>query len=317
MKLFFLLLLSLIAGLNAFALNSITDTILNGQKEAVKAPNFSKQGEGVLVAVIDTGVDYNNQSLRSSLFFGSTDYNNQGRLGYGYDFSNGSTYPIDIQGHGTHVAGIIQSIAPKAKILALRVFDNNGNTDRYKIVSAIRFAMLMGARVINLSLGGLELDQVNQDFFNRLVGNATFGNRVSIVTAAGNDYHKDLDQLPYFPANINSPKLITVCSVDRAGNLSDFSNIGKNSVDLCALGEDVYSYGINGQALRMESGTSMAAPYVAGALALMLSEDLSQSPELLKSRLLQAVDKQLNLFPFNQTGGKLNIKAALDLARKK
>jgi subtilisin family serine protease len=291
--------------------SGIEKMIIKNQLNSMNYPTTPYQGNEVLVAVIDTGINYQSKKLKQNLFFGSSDYLNQNRKGHGYDFNHNDLFPEDTQGHGTHVAGIIQSIAPKVKILTMKVFDENNRTDRFLIIKAVRYAMMMGARVINLSLGGLEPEQLNKDFWNQMMGQATFGSRVSIVVAAGNDARNN-DVSDVFPANVESENLISVCSVNQNHDLSTFSNYGVKNVDLCALGENVYSLSHVTDTLIPLDGTSMAAPYVTGAIALMLSKNPQLAPQTIKNILSKTATKSLRLIPACEARGVLNIGKAME-----
>jgi major intracellular serine protease len=218
------------------------------------------EGEGVVVAVIDTGVDYYHPDL-------------MGRILGGKDFTGKGDY-MDGNGHGTHVAGTIAAsntgtgiigVAPKAKILALKALDDNGEGYMDWTVQAIRYAITQDVDVINMSLGGphtLSLRRAVQEAVNA---------GIIVVAAAGNegDGNDQTEELSYPGAY---PEVIQVGAVGYNGALAYFSNTNKE-VDILAPGEDILSTYPGGKYARLD-GTSMATPHVAGAAALLKSKNI-------------------------------------------
>lgn len=241
-------------------------------------------GSGVIVAVVDTGVDYNHEDLSSNMWVNTGETANDGidndGNGYvddvhGYDFI-GSMYtaiapdndPQDEYGHGSHVAGIIaaqnntlgvEGVAPSAQIMAVKVLDSNGTGFDSDIVSGIEYAVDNGADIINLSLGS----QVASNAFKAGIDYAAAHN-VLVVAAAGNEYTYSA---PSYPANYDS--VISVGAINEDGFKADFSNWGK--VDVVAPGVDINST-IPGNLYAKYSGTSMASPFVAGVAALVMQK---------------------------------------------
>lgn len=215
------------------------------------------QGEGVVVAIIDTGVDYNHPDLQENIIGGR-------------DFTGKGDY-MDGHGHGTHVAGTIAAannssgivgVAPKAKILALKALKDDGTGDMNWTISAIRFAVKQKVDVINMSLGG------QHSYALRKAVQEAVSAGIIIVAAAGNEGDGDegTEELSYPGAY---PEVIEVGAVDFGGILAEFSNTNKE-VDILAPGVDVFSTYPNGKYARM-SGTSMATPHMTGAVALLKS----------------------------------------------
>lgn len=219
-------------------------------------------GEGVIVAVIDTGVQANHPYLAGHI------------ASWGYDFVDDDSDPSDsfdhidndgdglideATGHGTHIAGIIHTTAPAATILPVRVLDSDGRGNLYLIVEAIEYAVFNGARVINLSLGST--------FDSALLADAlAFAEqrKVVVVAAAGN-LNSDVPQYPAAYDNV-----IGVAAVTPDSTRMDGSNYGA-WVDLAAPGLSIYSSFPN-DTYAWWSGTSMATPFVAGTAALILSQ---------------------------------------------
>lgn len=199
----------------------------------------------VVVAVIDTGVNYNHQDLAANMWNGGSTYPN-----HGYNFtSEGATNdPMDLNGHGTHVTGIIGAVGNnalgstgvcwKANIMAVRVMDATGHGTTANIISGINFAVTNGAKVINMSLsGGSAFDQLYSD----AITNAQSSD-VVVVTAASNDgLDNDVTGNANYPCNFTNPNLICVAALDQSYALATFSNWGSTSVDVGAPGTNVLS----------------------------------------------------------------------------
>ena len=229
------------------------------QQAQVLAPNL---GAGVTVAVIDTGLDLNHPAFAGSLTDPTTwkDYvggdavpQDEGVLGFGG------------YGHGTNVAGIILQIAPKAKIMPVRVLGSGGSGDVLNVASAITWAGAHGANVINLSLGSTSDSSAVQDAIK-----AVTARNILVTSSAGN---ANVDKIT-FPAAISSSVngLLSVGSVTPQDVKSAFSNYSKE-LRIAAPGENVYAPA-PGNMMAAWSGTSQASPMAAGALALALGQSL-------------------------------------------
>lgn len=214
------------------------------------------QGARVVVAVIDTGVDGTHPDLAH-------------RVLPEIDLLPDVSPTPEQNGHGTRVASIIAGslnafgiagVAPQATILPVSALDPEGFGDSSTVARAIIAAADAGARVINLSLGGPDKDPV----LDRACAYATA--KGSVVVAAGGNTYLTGNRVQYPAA---SPHVLAVASVDRAGNPSDFTNTG-SYIDIAAPGEGVVA-AIPGGTFDEESGSSFAAPHVAGTLALVLS----------------------------------------------
>lgn len=249
-------------------------------------------GDNVIVAVVDTGVDRAHPQLRNRIYTNTAEIPNNGidddGNGYvddvhGWDFVSNDNNVIDHNEHGTHVAGIIaaehsdkraqpmgyvQGVAPKAKILPLAFLNEKGTGSLNDALSAIRYAVKQGAKIINASWGGPGCSSILQQ---EILGLAA--KKVFFVSASGNGDASgmgiNLDRFPnQFPAVINGESQFTVGAVGLFDNMTVFSNYGRNYVHLFAPGQFVVSTVPGGMASL--SGTSMATPFVSGALALML-----------------------------------------------
>lgn len=256
----------------------------NWGADLVKAPEVWAKGytgQGVVVAVLDTGVDYNHDDLKSNIWTNSNEIADNGKDDdgngyvddvYGWNFDSNNNNTLDVEGHGTHVSGTIAGqnngfgvtgIAYDAKIMPVKVLDDEGRGNRTNIAEGIRYAVDHGANVINLSLGGSSSNDMMQTAIEYASSKG-----VVVVMAAGNDGGFQ----PGYPARYADKWGIAVGAVDKNNNMADFSNrAGTNPLTyVTAPGVDVYST-VAGNQYASYSGTSMATPHVAGVVALMLS----------------------------------------------
>jgi subtilisin family serine protease len=235
----------------------------------------------IIVAVIDSGVDYFHPDLQANIAVNTAEKNgspgvDDDRNGYiddvyGWDFYNDRPNGYDDNGHGTHCAGIIaapknsigvRGIAPRVKILPVKFLGEKGSGDTADAIRAVNYAVSRGARILSNSWGGGGASRLLDDAIQRAVNRG-----VIFVAAAGNNA-LDNDAEPNYPANY--PNVLSVGSSDSADRKSSFSNFGATTVHVFAPGSAILSTYPNGQ-YRTLSGTSMATPQVSGALALAVS----------------------------------------------
>ncbi|MBI3963032.1 MAG: S8 family serine peptidase [Deinococcus sp.] len=262
-------------------------------------------GAGVVVAVIDTGVDLDHPALVGHLSRTRRDFIDGDRQPDdlpNFIDDDGDGYVDEATGHGTHVAGIITLVAPGAQIMPLRALNSDGHGDLFTVATAIQFAVDNGAQVINLSLGTLANSAVLAD----VVADALAHNIV-IVTAVGNG---GVETPVEFPAGL--PQVLTVAATNQDDVKAAFSNFGTH-VDLTAPGQSIYSTLWNGTYASW-SGTSMAAPFVAGAAALLRAQRPMLSAEQVMAQLTTTA---VDITPLNPQwagklgAGRLDILAAL------
>jgi subtilisin family serine protease len=309
---------------------------------APQAWDISTGLDTVVVAVVDTGVDYKHRDMATNIWVNKAEQNGQPNVdddgnGYiddihGYDFAGSDpcqgivdSDPLDENGHGTHVAGIIGArgnngtdiagVNWRAKIMAAKFLDATGTGDDYAAIQAIKYSADNGADVLNCSWG--PTDRYPSDPALEDVIDYAYSLGCITVFAAGN-FNDDVAY--YSPANYD--KVISVVATDSSDQKASFSNYG-HLAWLAAPGVDILSLRANGTALDtvyddytvFASGTSMACPYVAGACALMLSADPSLTFEAVRDILSDTVDAVFD--PVDEvcaSNGRLNLHRAMNAA---
>jgi subtilisin family serine protease len=282
-------------------------------------------GAGVLVAVLDTGVQLDHPDLAANIWTNHAEVAGNGRdddaNGFVDDVHGANMFDRtgnvgDDNGHGTHNAGIIAALqgngiggsglAPRATILPVKVLDAAmaGNTD--VLAAGIRYAVDRGARIINVSL--------NSDVAMETVKSAVryAGEHGAIVVAAAGNNGRNLDLLPSFPAALNDPAVLSVTAATAQGALWSLANTGLLSVDIAAPGEHIASTTF-GSAYGLRTGTSAAAPYVSAALALLSAARPDLSMSALRTTLLES-SKRSDLLSALLGGGRLDVGAAMHRA---
>lgn len=216
-------------------------------------------GDGITIAILDTGIDLNHICLKDRIV-GGINFTTEG-------FSDNFQ---DYNGHGTHVAGIIAGnriekgitgIAPKANLLIIKVLDSKGNGDFDGIIKGIEYAIEHDVDIINMSLGG----KCSNEKLHEVIKKAT-QKGIIICCASGNDGDNcaDTDEIN-FPGNYT--EVIEVGAVDMDDNIAKFSNTNQE-IDIVSYGVNIMSTYKNNK-YATTSGTSQATPHVSGALALL------------------------------------------------
>lgn len=226
-------------------------------------PNAHKlsRGGGVVVAVLDQGVQLNHPELAATWTAARYDFVNDDAVpedeANGID-EDGDGFADNTFGHGTHVAGIVHLVAPDAKIMPLRVLDTEGRGNIFTLAEAILYAVNQGAKVINLSLGTAEKSDLLDDITRQATQRG-----VTVVAAAGNLNSKE----EQYPAA--SQCVLAITAINAQQVKANFANWG-SWVDFATPGDAIYSpLPVNGYG--WWSGTSMATPFVAGQAALAYS----------------------------------------------
>lgn len=275
---------------NLNILDVISENMLLSNKKNYK-------GDPIKVGVLDTGIDYNNNELCIQNGVSTVDDTN--------------SY-MDYNGHGTHVAGIIKSvttynnnsldIAPKIQLFAIKALDDKGNAKASSVVAGVQWAIDHHIDVLNMSIGSEVNSKNTRDILEKAYKSGMF-----IVAPVGNNGYSTTSNITY-PAKYDM--VLSVGSVNKQLQRSMFSSMGPE-LDIVALGEGVYGPSLN-SSHTYESGTSMAAPYVSGLGALLLSVDKDLTPTDLKNIIQLSAD---NLGDRNKYGnGVVDIPRALNLA---
>ena len=315
-------------GASAAPAQAASDPLIDDQwgltDAATGAPTAWTQshGEGVLVAVLDSGTQLDHPDLATSLWRnpGETPGNgvDDDRNGYVDDVHGAHIKQLngnveDDNGHGTHVAGIVAAragngtggsgIAPGAKIMSVKVLDANRAGDSSQLAKGIRYAVDHGAKILNVSING---DGTSPDLDQALTYAGQKG--ATIVASAGNN-SRDLDLAPSYPASSAEPAVLTVTATQPTGSLLGIANRGLRSVDLAAPGGHILSTA-RGSGYELREGTSMAAPFVSGSLALLASARPDLGQPALRDAIVQTAPKP-NLLAGLLEDGALNVAAAL------
>ncbi len=288
----------------------------------------------IIVAVIDTGVDYNHPDLAANIWTNPNEIPGNGRdddqNGYvddihGYDFVNRDSDPMDDHFHGTHVAGTIGAVGDNGigiagvswnvQIMALKFLAADGGGYISDAISALNYAVRNGAKVSNNSWGGGEYSRAMLDAINAA------GNQNHIFVAAAGNESSDNDRFAAYPASYNLPNIISVAALDHADQLAYFSNIGTRTVDVGAPGVNIYSTFPTRmtEAMRYDgfrtsyesiSGTSMATPHVSGLVALVFEQHPDWSFEQVTTQIFETVEP-VDALRRTATGGRINAAAAV------
>lgn len=294
--------------------------------EAQQLWNQNIKGQGIIVGIVDSGVDVSHPQLKGQIQINEneTPYNGLDDDGNGliddhtsYDFyAKKGDYPPSVD-HGSHVAGIITAahqapslplgVAPESKIIATNFLSHQagGGGDLDDAIAAIKYTVSRGAKVVNASWGGAPCSVVLSEVIASLESQD-----VLMVVAAGNE-HTNIDYFPSYPAAYNLPTQITVGAIGPSNIMTGFSNYGEQMVHLMAPGDLIYSTVIGGY--ESLAGTSMAAPFVSGAAALLWSAKPTATAKQIKQALLSSVIKSNYRVT---TRGRLNLPAALNEINK-
>jgi subtilisin family serine protease len=310
---------------------ALSNTGMHGGKEkadlgALEAWQTTKGSRKIVVAVLDSGVDYTHPDLMTNMWTrpDSVPAYKDANLGaiqdmHGFNASANIADPMDELGHGTHCAGVIgaegdngegiSGVNWEVEIMPLKFLGSWGFGTTKDAIEAINYAIDrkragVNLRVINASFGSTEKSKALEDVIR-----AAGEEGILFVAAAGNNGSSN-DSSPHYPANYNLPNVISVAALDRTDKLASFSNFGAKTVHIAAPGKDILSTWLDG-AYREASGTSMAAPQVSGVAALLLAKNPRMSVQKLREKLLDSVDQ---IGPLNGklvNAGRVNAAKAL------
>src|SRR5437868_4748442 len=304
-------------------LNGITGTA-GADERTLNAWNVTTGSKSVVVAIVDTGIDYNHPDLAPNIWSNSGGINGCPAGTHGYNVLTGTCDPMDddsiFNGHGTHVAGIIGAAGNNGvgvaginwQVSLLGVKWVNASDDGFTsdLISALDWVIRarqagVNIRVVNDSQtwAGTASSQALSDEIDALGAND-----ILFVTAAGNTAQNN-DTTPRYPCVYDRPNQICAAASDQNDQLWSSSNYGRQTVQLAAPGANIYSTLRNGS-YRYISGCSMAAAEVSGAAALILSTGY-QSASALRATLVGSVDPLPAFSSVTQTGGRLNVCKAI------
>ncbi len=299
--------------------------VADADVDAPEAWDLRTSASDIIVAVIDSGIRYTHEDLAGNMWRNPGEIPDNGRDDdrngviddvFGYNAVDFSGDPWDDDGHGTSVSGVIGAVgdnrlgttgvAWQVQLMALKFLTSSGAGLTSDAIECIDYALEHGADVINASWGG----NGRSRSLERAIRRAQFQD-VLFVTAAGND-GLDIDIEPDYPASYNLANVITVGASTRTDRASTLSNFGNRTVDLFAPGTEIYtSFSGTDSSYGFTSGTSLAAPFVTGALALMMAADQTLSGAELTEHLLSSVDPLPMLTELSISGGRLNVATAL------
>jgi hypothetical protein len=277
---------------------------------------------GIVIAVLDTGVQWNHPDLDANIWTNAGEVAGNGidddGNGYvddsrGWDFYSNDNDPSDSNGHGSHVSGTIAAegnngvgvsgVLWRARIMPLRFLGSGGGSFS-DAIEALQYAVNNGALISNNSWGSFGLSNSLRD---AIAAAGAAGHL--FVAAAGNDA-TNTDVTPFYPASFDLGNIISVAAITHKDKLASFSNYGALSVDLGAPGVSIFSTGRSSNYVWL-SGTSMASPHVAGVAGLVWSKNTSWTMAQVRQRLLDTTRSIFALNGKSVTGGVVNARAAL------
>jgi len=312
---------------NQFSGSSLTRL---GTQNFQSLSTSAEAGKEIIVAVIDTGVDYTHKDLAPYMWKNAKEIPNNQKDDdgnsfvddiYGWDFANDDNDPMADDSssyHGTHVAGIIQQVILLAeqginiKIMAVKFLGSAGSGRTSDAIKSIDYAIKNGALVLNNSWGGTTFSSLLEESIERArAANALF------VAAAGNGDSNgvgiNIDNTHFYPAGYSHNNIISVAAANSVAELTAWSNYGPTRVEIAAPGDRILSTR-NGDSYATLSGTSMAAPYIAGVAAMILS----YRPDLGPLDAIQIISQSSTFIPSLEgklvTNAIVNWNQALKLA---
>lgn len=307
------------------------------KSDAGRAWSVTQGDKKVIVAVIDTGIDVLHEDLKNNLWTnsGETGLDAKGRDKatngidddgngfiddvYGWNFVSKNNRLDDNHGHGTHIAGIIgaeagnkkgiSGISPQVSLMVLKYYDPKvPNTDNLKnTIESIKYAVKMGAHIINYSGGGTEFSQEEHDAVAEAEKKG-----ILFVAAAGNE-KSNSDKNHYYPADYKLKNIISVTAIDPTTEVLSSSNYGVETVDIAAPGQNILSC-LPNSTYGLMTGTSQATAFVTGAAVLVMAhKDLYNNATEVKKYILATGDSSTSLMAKTKTSRQLNLFKALTI----
>lgn len=294
--------------------------------DAINAWAKTKGSRKVVVAVLDSGVDYTHQDLIENIWQrpDSVPAYKDDELGtfddkHGFNSAENIGDPMDDNGHGTHCAGVVGAVGDNnegiaginwnVEIMGLKFLGKGGFGSTKNAIEAINYAIDrkragVNIRVISASWGSTQYSRALEDAIRKAGEEG-----ILFVAAAGNS-SANTDKFPHYPSSYKLPNVVSVAALDRFDALASFSNYGAKSVHIAAPGKEIMSTWLKGN-YREASGTSMATPQVSGVAGLVLAVKPNLSVEDLRERLLKSVDKLDALDGKIENAGRLNAAKAV------
>jgi subtilisin family serine protease len=289
--------------------------------DAWKVTTGDNSANGPLIAVIDTGIDYNHPDLKANMWVNSgevagdgIDNDGNGVIDdvYGYNAQANTGNPMDGHSHGTHCAGTIGAVGnngegvtgvmQNARLMAVKIFSDSGSTSTDAIVRGLMYSAKMGADITSNSWGGGGRSQAIFDAFA--------SNPALHVIAAGNSNY-DNDKRDNFPSNYELDNIVAVAATTRLDERSNFSQWGAKNVDVAAPGSQIWST-VPGGKYGNKSGTSMATPHVSGIAGLIASAYPEATNAEIKERLIKGSDPVPALAGISVSNGRVNAARSLE-----
>lgn len=296
---------------------------------AMRAWAVTTGSDQVVVAVLDSGVDYSHPDLANNIWsrpqiikaYQDDDLTSNGPIDdvHGFNFVDDNEDPMDDNGHGTHCAGIIgaegdnglgiSGVNWNVKIMPLRFMDASGTGTTKDAIEAINYVIDrkragVNVRIISASWGSTAKSRALEDVIRK-----AFDDGILFVAAAGNSSSNN-DQTPHYPSSYKLGNVVSVAALDRNDQLASFSNYGAKSVHVAAPGQEILSTWLE-HGFAEKRGTSMATPFVSGIAALILAENPKMSVNDLRARLLKSVDVLPSLKGKVSSGGRINAAKAV------
>lgn len=294
--------------------------------QAPQAWDSTTGSSDVIVAVVDSGIDYTHPDLANNIWTNPGEVANNGVDDdgngfvddfYGWDWWSNDKDPRDENGHGTHVAGTIGAVGNNnrgvtgvnwnVKLMALKIGGSGSSVSTSAAVSALNYVRNMRNRGVNVKVANHSWGGPG---FSSSLESAIVNSGVVNVAASGNDGLNN-DTNPHYPSSFDLTNLISVANINSANQLNGSSNYGLTSVDLGAPGTSILST-TPGNTYSFFTGTSMASPHVAGAAALLYAADPTASIAAVRDALLNSTTPTSSLSGKTVTGGRLNVFNALN-----
>lgn len=276
--------------------------------DALRAWDIETGNPNLVVAVVDTGVDYTHPDLAGNIWTNEAEANGVTGVDddgngviddiHGFNAITGTGDPLDDHGHGSHCSGTIGAkgddgkgivgVNWNVKIMGAKFLSKDGSGSTEGAIKAIDYANKMGAKVLSNSWGGGGFSQALLEAIQR-----TNASGAVFVAAAGNESNNN-DANASYPASYDVPNIISVAAIDNKGRMASFSNYGKTKVHVAAPGVDIMSSTPGGK-YDTWSGTSMATPHVSGIAALLISHEPNITNVEVKQRIMETARKAASL----------------------